>query len=67
LPLNPFGAAFRSFEQQALPELNRRGIAAIGMKSLSGGGDAVKKGIGTVGEALRNAMSLPSSSREGAG
>jgi hypothetical protein len=42
-------------------------IAAIGMKSLSGGGDAVKKGIVTVGEALRYAMSLPSSSREGAG
>lgn len=59
LPLNPFDATFRSFEQQVLPELNRRGIAAIGMKSLSGAGDAVKKGIITVSEALHYAMSLP--------
>ncbi len=38
LPLNCFDASFRSFEQRVLPELNRRGIAPIGMKSL--GGDA---------------------------
>lgn len=59
LPLNPFDANFRSFEREVLPELNRRGIAAIGMKSLGGSGEAVKKNAITVGEALRYAMSLP--------
>ncbi len=59
LPLNCFDASFRSFEQRVLPELNRRGIAAIGMKSLGGGGDAVKAGIVTAEESLRYAMSLP--------
>ena len=34
-------------------------MAAIGMKSLSGNGDAIKKGIITPQEALRYAMSLP--------
>ncbi len=59
LPLNCFDASFRSFEQQVLPELQRRGIAAIGMKSLGGGGEPVKKGVIPAQEALRYAMSLP--------
>ena len=59
LPLNCFDASFRSFEQQVLPELNRRGIAAIAMKSLSGSGEAVKQGIIPATEALRYTMSLP--------
>lgn len=59
LPLNTFDATFNSFEQQVLPELKRRGIAAIGMKSLSGNGDAIKQGILTPQEALSYAMSLP--------
>jgi predicted aldo/keto reductase-like oxidoreductase len=59
LPLNCFDATFRSFERQVLPELNRRGIAAIGMKSLGGDGDPIKKRAVTVTEALRYAMSLP--------
>lgn len=59
LPLNCFDASFRSFEQQVLPELNRRGIAAIGMKSLGGNGEPVKAGVITVREALSYAMSLP--------
>jgi uncharacterized protein len=59
MPLNCFDATFRSFEQQVLPELERRGIAAIGMKSLGGEGDAVKKKTVTAQEALRYAMSLP--------
>lgn len=59
LPLNCFDATFRSFEQEVLPELNRRGIAPLGMKSLGGAGDPVKKGIVTANEALRYAMSLP--------
>lgn len=59
LPLNCFDASFRSFERDVLPELNRRGIAPIGMKSLSGDGRAVKAKIVTAEEALRYAMSLP--------
>src|SRR5262245_49562617 len=43
LPLNGFDATFRSFERFVLPELAARGIAVIGMKSLSGDGSPVKK------------------------
>lgn len=59
MPLNAFDASFRSFEQQVLPELNRRGIAVLGMKPLNGNGVAVKRGVLTAEEALRYAMSLP--------
>jgi uncharacterized protein len=59
MPLNPFDSQFRSFERQVLPELNRRGIAALGMKPLQGHGDALLKGAITVEQALRYAMSLP--------
>jgi uncharacterized protein len=60
MPLNPFDAGFpRSFERQVLPELNKRGIAVLGMKPLSGHGDAIKHGVITVEESLRYAMSLP--------
>jgi aryl-alcohol dehydrogenase-like predicted oxidoreductase len=59
LPLNGFDANFRSFERQVLPELARRGIAAIGMKSLGADGAAVKKKVVNVEDALRYAMSLP--------
>jgi aryl-alcohol dehydrogenase-like predicted oxidoreductase len=59
MPLNAFDANFRSFEQQVLPELNKRGIAVLGMKPLNGHGDAIKHGVITVEEALRYAMSLP--------
>ena len=59
LPLNCFDGSFRSFEEQVLPELNRRGIAPIGMKSLSGDGRAVTAKVVTAEEALSYAMSLP--------
>lgn len=59
MPLNPFDGQFRSFEQRVLPELNRRGIAALGMKPLQGHGEAIEKGAITAEEALRYAMSLP--------
>jgi uncharacterized protein len=58
LPLNGFDTHFRSFQARVLPELSRRHIAAIGMKSL-GGGRAVAKRAASVGDALRYAMSLP--------
>jgi predicted aldo/keto reductase-like oxidoreductase len=59
MPLNAFDANFHSFEQEVLPELNRRGIAALGMKPICGHGDPVQKGVLTGEEALRYAMSLP--------
>jgi uncharacterized protein len=59
MPLNCFDASFRSFEQEVLPEARKRGIAAIGMKSLGGTGDMVRRGAVTHEEALRYAMSLP--------
>lgn len=59
MPLNPFDAGFRSFEQQVLPEAARRGIAVLGMKSMGGSGEMVKHGAVTAEEALRFAMSLP--------
>ena len=59
LPLNCFDATFRSFEQQVLPELNRRGIAPIGMKSLGGVARAVKAKVVSAEEALGYALSLP--------
>ncbi len=59
LPLNGFDAQFRSFKTRVLPELARRQIAAIGMKSLGGDGRVVKKRVARVEDALCYAMSLP--------
>lgn len=58
MPLNCFDASFRSFQARVLPELARRGIGVIGMKSL-GDGTGVKKRAVAATEALRYAMSLP--------
>ena len=59
MPLNPFDGTFRSFETHVLPELQKRGIAVLGMKPLNGAGPAIKKGVFTAEEMLRYAMSLP--------
>ena len=59
MPLNAFDASYHSFEKEVLPELQRRGIAPLGMKPFSGTGDAVKEGVLSAEEALRYAMSLP--------
>lgn len=59
MPLNCFDATFRSFEQHVLPELNKRGIAPLGMKSMGGEGEMIAKGAVTPREALSYAMSLP--------
>jgi hypothetical protein len=42
-----------------LPELERRGIAVLGMKSLGGDGQPILHGVVTAEEGLRYAMSLP--------
>jgi predicted aldo/keto reductase-like oxidoreductase len=59
LPLNCLDGTFRSFERDVLPELTRRGIAPIGMKSMGGEADLVRKKVASAEEALRYAMSLP--------
>jgi aryl-alcohol dehydrogenase-like predicted oxidoreductase len=59
MPLNCFDSTFRSFERDVLPELLRRQIAPLGMKSLGGDGRMIKKKAVTAAEALRYAMSLP--------
>jgi aryl-alcohol dehydrogenase-like predicted oxidoreductase len=59
MPLNCLDATFRSFETNVLPEANRRGIAALGMKSLGGSGELVREGAVIVTIGLRYAMSLP--------
>src|SRR5437763_11504181 len=59
MPLNPFDASFHSFEKLVLPEVNRRGMAALGMKSMGGTAWAVKSGLVKAEEMLRYAMSLP--------
>jgi uncharacterized protein len=59
MPLNCLDATFRSFEQQVLPEANRRSIAVLGMKSMGGSGELITHGSATAAEALRYAMSLP--------
>jgi uncharacterized protein len=59
MPLNCLDATFRSFETKVLPEANRRGMAALGMKSLGGSGELVREGAVVVTMGLRYAMSLP--------
>lgn len=59
MPLNGVDRHFRSFQTQLLPELRRRGIAPIGMKSLGGDGRIIRKRAAHIGDALRYAMSLP--------
>lgn len=59
MPLNVFDGTYRSFEREVLPVLNQRGIAPLAMKTLTGNGEPIAKGILTVNEALRYVLSLP--------
>jgi uncharacterized protein len=59
MPLNVFDASYHSFERAVLPELHKRGIAALGMKPMGGTADGIKRGVVTAEEMLRYAMSLP--------
>jgi len=60
MPLNVMDAHYRSFEQMVLPELVKRGIGVLGMKSL-GNGVILKSGVVTAIECLHYALSLPTS------
>ena len=59
MPLNCFDASYRSFAIEVLPEVLKRGMAALGMKSMGGGGQPILQGAITAQDALRYAMSLP--------
>ncbi len=58
MPINVMDAHYRSFQKQVLPELNRRGIGCIGMKSLGGDGQMIEAGL-TAEQARRYALTLP--------
>jgi aryl-alcohol dehydrogenase-like predicted oxidoreductase len=58
LPINPIDWHQQSFARQVLPELERRGIGVIAMKT-SADGRLLSAGICTVAECLRYAWSLP--------
>lgn len=59
MPLNVMDAHFRSFQRQVLPQLQQRGIAALGMKSLAGDGSIVSKAGVPIDDALGYVLSLP--------
>ncbi|MBW3540061.1 MAG: aldo/keto reductase, partial [Planctomycetes bacterium] len=59
LPINVMDAHFRSFQREVLPELNRRGIAALGMKSLGGEAQLVTEAGLSPAECRRYALSQP--------
>ena len=59
MPLNVMDVHFRSFQKQVLPELLRRGIGVLAMKSLGGNGSIVAQAGVPVEDALRYVLSLP--------
>jgi aryl-alcohol dehydrogenase-like predicted oxidoreductase len=60
MPLNVMDAHFRSFEKLVLPELVRRGIGVLGMKSMGGGVILASKVVSAI-ECLHYALNLPAS------
>lgn len=59
MPINVLDAHYRSFQKEILPELNRRNIGVIGMKSLGGRGQLVTELGLTAEQCRRFALSLP--------
>lgn len=59
MPLNVMDVHYRSFQKQVLPELQKRNIAPLAMKSLGGNGSIVSKAGVSVSDALRYVLSLP--------
>lgn len=59
MPLNVMDVHYRSFQKQVLPELLRRNIGVLGMKSLGGNGQIVSKAGVPIEDALRYVLSLP--------
>ena len=59
LPINVMDAHYRSFQKEILPELNRRNIGAIGMKSLAGRGQLITELGLTAEQCRRFSLTLP--------
>jgi predicted aldo/keto reductase-like oxidoreductase len=59
MPLNVMDAHYRSFQHRVLPELVKRGIGPLGMKSLGGAGKIVTDAGVPIEDALRYVLSLP--------
>ncbi len=53
MPLNVMDVHFRSFQKMVLPELVKRGIAPLGMKSLGGNGSIISKAGVSPQDAIR--------------
>jgi hypothetical protein len=60
MPLNVMDAHFRSFERLVLPELVRRNVGVLGMKSMANGRILQSKTV-TATECLHYALNLPTS------
>src|SRR3989442_3897886 len=60
MPLNVMDAHYRSFERLVLPELVKRGIGVLGMKSLANGVILTSRTVTAI-ECLHYALSLPTS------
>ena len=59
MPINVLDAHYRSFQREILPQLNQRGIGAIGMKSLGGRGQLATDLNLTAQQCRRFSLSLP--------
>ncbi len=59
LPINVMDAHYRSFQHETLPELSRRDIGVIGMKSLGGAGQLITEAGLTAQQCRRYSLSLP--------
>jgi len=59
MPLNVMDVHYRSFQKFVLPELLKRNIGVIAMKSLGGNGSIVSKAGIPIADALRYVLSLP--------
>ena len=59
LPINILDVNYRSFLRRVVPELQKRGIAIIGMKSLGGNGQFVTDAGLSAADCLRFALSQP--------
>jgi uncharacterized protein len=59
MPLNVMDVHYRSFQKQVLPELNRRNIAPLAIKSLGGDGSIVTGAGISPQDAIRYVLSLP--------
>jgi len=59
MPINSFEANRTGFRTRVLPEVAKRGVAGLGIKSLGGNGKVVKDGKFTAEQCIRFALTQP--------